>query len=87
MRKPIIVFSLVMVLAPLPTLILWVYDTLRIEENTSWYAVPPGHFRTTEYTSRDDGVPWLMNGSATNPDETATADFVWKEGWEQERYR
>ena len=34
MRKPIIVFSLVMVLAPLPTLIPWVYDTWRSEENT-----------------------------------------------------
>ena len=40
MRKPIIVFSLVMVLAPLPTLIPWVYDTWRSEENTSWHAAP-----------------------------------------------
>jgi len=82
MRKPIIIFSLVMVLAPLPTLIPWLYDTWMNDENTSWHAAPPSHFRTTGYASTDDEPPWLMDSSAMNLDETATADIVWKEGWE-----
>ena len=79
MRKPIIIFSLVMVLAPLPTLIPWLYDTWRSEGNTSWHAAS-GHFHPTGYTSTDDGVPWLMDSSAMNLDETATGNIVWKEG-------
>ena len=82
MRKPIIIFSLVMVLAPLPTLIPWLYDTWMNDENTSWHAAPPSHFRTTGYASTDDEPPWLMDSSAMSLDDTATADIVWKEGWE-----
>ena len=82
MRKPIIIFSLVMVLAPLPTLIPWLYDTWMNDENTSWHAAPLSHFRTTGYASTDDETPWLMDSSAMNLDETATVDIVWKEGWE-----
>ena len=80
MRKPIIVFSLVMMLAPLPTFIPWVYDTWKSEENTSWHAAPPSHYRTTAYTSMDDGTPWPMNSSAVSLDEIATGNIVWKEG-------
>ncbi len=79
MRKPIIIFSLVMVLAPLPTLIPWLYNTWRSEENTSWHAAP-GHFRATGYMSMDNDVPWLMDSSAMNLEETATGNIVWKEG-------
>ena len=87
MRKPIIVFSLVMMLAPLPTIIPWVYDTCRTKEITSWYAVPPGHFRTTGYAPTDDGAPWLMDNSAMNLDETVRGGIVWKEGWGCSRLR
>jgi hypothetical protein len=59
MRKPIIVFSLVMMLAPLPTFIPWVYDAWRSEGYTSWHAAP-GHFRATGYMSMDGGVAQFM---------------------------
>jgi len=81
MRKPIIVFSLVMVLAPLPTIIPWLYDTWRSEENTSWHAAPPRHFQTTEYTSMDDAAALFTKGTGTNLDKTATDDINGKDEW------
>ena len=82
MRKPIIVFSLVMMLAPLPTLIPWIYNTWSSDKDTPYSAAYHGKFRTTGYPSMLDDTPWLMSGTATNLNDTAAGDIVRGGEWE-----